>query len=134
MYEYDIALNTHLVALLCENGVGWFIQLETQLWSGSQGSEWGGPWDNTGSIEGFRVGAVMVSFTVASFGAGDWLIMGRGRWMCPGGRSSGRLILCNRCWPGSEAASPGRCRRGVRSLRSPSRSAGSRLSPMSAEG
>ncbi len=41
MYEYDIALNTHLVALLCENGVGWFIQLETQLWSGSQGSEWG---------------------------------------------------------------------------------------------
>lgn len=39
--EYDIALNTHLVAQLCQNGVGWFIQLETQLWPGSRGSEWG---------------------------------------------------------------------------------------------
>lgn len=39
--EYDVALNTHLVAQLCQNGVGWFIQLETQLWPGSRGSEWG---------------------------------------------------------------------------------------------
>ncbi len=41
MHEYDIALNTHLVAQLCENGVGRFIQLETQLWPGSRGSEGG---------------------------------------------------------------------------------------------
>lgn len=54
MCEYDTALNTHLVAQLCENGVGWFIQLETQLWPGSRGSEWGGPWDNTGSTEGVQ--------------------------------------------------------------------------------
>lgn len=33
MYGYDIALNTHLEAQLCENRVRWFIQLETQLWS-----------------------------------------------------------------------------------------------------
>lgn len=30
----------------------------------------GGLGDNTGSIEGIRVGAVMASFAVASFGAG----------------------------------------------------------------
>lgn len=29
MHRLDFALNTHLVAQLCENGVGWFIQLET---------------------------------------------------------------------------------------------------------
>lgn len=55
MYGYDTALDAHLVAQLCENGVGWFIQLETQLWPGvwaHGGSEWG-PRDNTGSIEGF---------------------------------------------------------------------------------
>lgn len=34
MYGYDIAFNTHLEAQSCENGVGWFIQLETQLWLG----------------------------------------------------------------------------------------------------
>lgn len=43
--------------------------------AGSQGSElgvWGGRRGNTGSIEGIRVGAVMDSFSVASFGAGMW--------------------------------------------------------------
>lgn len=37
-YGYDVALNTHLEAQLCENGAGCFIQLETQLWPGGVGS------------------------------------------------------------------------------------------------
>lgn len=41
-----------------------------------------------------------------------------------------RLLLtpCSKCWLGSAGASPGRCRRGARSPRSPSRSAGSSCS------
>lgn len=79
MYGCDIALYTHLVAQLCENGVGWFIQLETQLWPGvwAHGTVRGCPRDNTGSIEGFRVGAVMASFAVASFGGGG--LVGNGK-------------------------------------------------------
>lgn len=118
-YGYDVALNTHLEAQLCENGAGCFIQLETQLWPGAWaqgGGEWG-PRDNTGSIEGFRVGAVMASFAVALFGGGNWLIMGGGRWVYPVGWGCGRLILCSRYWLGSEAASPAQCRQGVRSPR-----------------
>lgn len=43
-------LYTHLVAQLCENGVGWFIQLEAQLWPGvwAHGAVRGCPRDNTG--------------------------------------------------------------------------------------
>lgn len=48
--------------------------------------------------------------------------------------STSCLILCSRCWQGSEAAFPGRCTLGARSLRSPSHSAGSKLSPTSAVG
>lgn len=67
-------------------------------------------------------------------GRRDWSVTGGGRRVRPVGRSKGHLILCSRCWLGSEAASPGQCRQGVRSPRSPSRSAGSRPSLTSAEG
>lgn len=48
----------------------------------------------------------------------------------PASAACPRLLLtpCSRCWLGSGGASPGRCRRGARSPRSPSRSAGSSCS------
>lgn len=50
-------------------------------------AERGGPKDSNGSIEGFRVRAVMESFAVASSGGGDWWVMGGERWVCPVSRS-----------------------------------------------
>lgn len=47
---------------------------------------------------------------------------------CIGGLPRLLLTPCSKCWLGSGEASPGQCRRGARSPRSPSRSAGSSCS------
>lgn len=47
---------------------------------------------------------------------------------CIGGLPRLLLTPCSKCWLGSGGASPGQCRRGARSPRSPSRSAGSSCS------
>lgn len=94
-------------------------ELQTQVWLGTWGNSEGVPWG----------GANGGGFAVASLWVGGWRVEEGGR--VP---SASRLILCSRCWPGSEVASPGRCRRGVRNRRSPSRSAGSKRSLRSAAG
>lgn len=80
MHRY--ALNTHLIAQLCESRVGWFIQLGTTA-AGGGGSQGASRVQGTIVVvpKGSRFGAVMTSFAVALFGAGnDW------QWVEGGGR------------------------------------------------